>query len=129
MSGRAIAGTLASTRSLLGLSHVFPQSSILYGPRSGNSSSAFPGDTRTVTTAPAAVATTARRGIMCFDVYMGFVSCISGTLHNAALSTAFLKPTDVGSWRQKCLVWPRLSITWEVISTPSKRRRSYEDVD
>ena len=29
MSGRAIAGTLASTRSLLGLSHVFPQSSIL----------------------------------------------------------------------------------------------------
>jgi hypothetical protein len=35
--------------------------------------------------------------MVCFAVYMGFVSCISDTLHNAALSIVFLKPTDVGS--------------------------------
>src|SRR5262245_22808401 len=70
MSGIAIAGTLANTRSLLGLSHVFPQSSILYGPRRGNSSSAFPGDTRTVPATPTAAATMLRRVILCIVVDM-----------------------------------------------------------
>src|SRR5262245_12044253 len=70
MSGRAIAGTRASTRCLLGLSHVLPQSSILYGPRRGDSSSAFAGDTRAAPAAPAAAPIMVRRAMVRFAVDM-----------------------------------------------------------
>src|SRR5262249_47690107 len=96
MSGMAIAGTLASTRSLLGLSHVFPQSSILYGPRSGNSSSAFPGGTRSVQAAPATATKTVRRVMTSSVVDIVRLLCLD-TLHNAALSRHVLKDRRVGS--------------------------------
>src|SRR5262245_18828245 len=87
MSGNAIAGTLASTRSLFGLSHVFPQSSILYGPRfCGNSSSALSGDARSVPAAPATAATTARRVMMSLVADMVRLLSASDMPLNAALS-------------------------------------------
>src|SRR5215831_11942211 len=110
----AIAGTLASTRSLLGLSHVFPQSSILYGPRSGNASSAFPGGTRSVQAAPATVTKTVRRVITSSVLNMVRLLCLD-TLHNAALSCHVLKPTDASAHVTKCSIGCRLSITWKVI--------------
>src|SRR5215510_14998204 len=92
----AIAGTLASTGSLLGLSHVFPQSSILYGPRSSNSSSAFPGGTRSVQAAPATVTKTVRRVMTSSVVDMVRLLCLD-TLHNAGLSCCVLRPTDASA--------------------------------
>src|SRR5262245_17000159 len=90
MSGMATAGILANTRALFGLSHVFSQSSILYGPRCcGSSSSALPGGTRSVQAAPATATTSSVVDIvrlLCLD-----------TLRNAALSRHVLKPTDASA--------------------------------
>src|SRR5262249_13332245 len=88
MSGIAIAGTLASTRALFGLRHVFPQSSILYGPLPGNSSSAFPADIGTVPAAPAAAAIALRRMMVrsIVDMPLSPFSSVSDALHNGALS-------------------------------------------
>src|SRR5262245_1796320 len=96
----ATAGTLANTRALFGLSHVFSQSSILYGPRSGNSSSAFPGGTRSIQAAPATVTKTVRRVITSSVVDMVRLLCLD-TLRNAALSCHVLKPTDASGSRNE----------------------------
>ena len=84
MSGLAIAGTLASTRSLLGFSHVFSQSSILYGPRTGTSSEVF-----TEGVVAVALAKSIRLwtwvGLLCFDPITFFVEVRT------------LKPTELGS--------------------------------
>src|SRR5262249_29228023 len=97
MSGMATAGTLANTRALFGLSHVFPQSSILYGPRCcGNSSSALPGGTRSVQAAPATATKTVRRVMTSSVVDIVRLLCLD-TLHNAALSRHVLKPTDTSA--------------------------------
>src|SRR5215468_4572170 len=93
MSGMATAGTLANTRALFGLSHVFPQSSILYGPRCcGNSSSALPGGTGSVQAAPATATKTVRRVMTSSVVHIVRLLCLD-TLPNAALSRHVLKPT------------------------------------
>src|SRR5262249_2509850 len=77
MSGMATAGTLASTRALFGLSHVFPQSSIRYGPRGfGDSSSALAGDIRSVPAAPVAVAKTVRRMVTSLVADMVRLLCL-----------------------------------------------------
>src|SRR5262245_33250012 len=85
----AIAGTLASTRALFGLSHVFPQSSILYGPRCcSNSSSALAGGIRSIQATPAAVRKAARRVMRSLFVDMVRLLCL-GALHGAVLSITF----------------------------------------
>src|SRR5262245_2990747 len=96
MSGMATAGILANTRALFGLSHVFSQSSILYGPRCcGSSSSALPGGTRSVQAAPATATKTVRR-VMTSSVDIVRLLCLD-TLRNAALSRHVLKPTDASA--------------------------------
>src|SRR5262245_18196660 len=94
MSGMATAGTLANTRALFGLSHVFSQASILYGPRCcGSSSSALPGGTRSVQAAPATATKTVRRVVTSSVVDIVRLRCLD-TLRTAALSRDVLKPTD-----------------------------------
>src|SRR5262245_12298693 len=86
ISGMAIAGTLASTRALLGFIHVFPQSSIRYGPRCFcDSTSVVAGDVAGVSAARVTVSEAARRTLTSLVADMARVLRV-GALRNAALS-------------------------------------------
>lgn len=78
------AKSAASTRALLGLRQVLPQSSLLQGPRSGDSSSAFPFDIASVPIAPTAAAKAVRRVIVWLVMAIMLAPCASTRRISAA---------------------------------------------
>ena len=94
----ARAGTLASTRALFGFIEVFPQSSIRYGPRGfGDSPSVLPGDIRSVSAAPVAVAKTVRRMVTSSVADMVHLLYLRTRCITRRCRVTFLKPTDASA--------------------------------